>query len=488
MRAIRSRQMFNESDTLVQPASIAFGSLRPSQFISDLAAGRDSLDIVVVGDSNTGSALADMWGYHHGLQQALFNRGYTCYATPVCPVVTGFTANPAVASPNIWRGAVNMESGGNAGNSPLLDGNTSGGSTPYAAWNPGTTWTRYGSSTSVPPYMESWAYLANSTQYFSTNGVGLDIGHPLNTNGNVLRYRVRYGRFVGSGGYICPIVLNIVSPSPTIATSKAAFSALSVSGGVDPIAAEVSWTANGTNAYRGGWGYTGPDGSGIVTKGPVAVHSHSMYRATKGWAVTSHGYQGGETSTQIATKMDTVKGAPLREHLTELRARQIAAGGTGRVLVMVQSGTNGTDTAATWVAAHKTIWASYRTAWATLGYPPNDLAIVSWVSHPLDANDSSSTGASIGNLQACRVASQQMALDNPDMCVVNVKALASYEQLLWAGGNGTTYYQRYNNIPAAGANIVAHLSGGYYSGTTFGPSDGYTMLSNAILGVLLASA
>lgn len=70
MRAIRSRQMFNESDTLVQPASIAFGSLRPSQFISDLAAGRDGLDIVVVGDSNTGSALSDMWGYHHGLQLA----------------------------------------------------------------------------------------------------------------------------------------------------------------------------------------------------------------------------------------------------------------------------------------------------------------------------------------------------------------------------------------------------------------------------------
>lgn len=482
MRAIRSRQMFNESDTLVQPASIAFGSLRPSQFISDLAAGRDGLDIVVVGDSNTGSALSDMWGYHHGLQQALFHRGYTCYATPVCPVVTGFTANPAVASPNIWRGAVNMESGGNAGNPNLLDGNTSGGSTPYAAWNPGTTWTRYGSSTSVPPYMESWAYLANTNQYFSSNGVGIDINHPLNTNGTTLYYRVRYGRFVGSTGAICPIVLNV--PANTDASNRQAFSATSPTGGIDSLAAEVSWTANGTNAYRGGWGYVA---GASITNGPVAVHSHSMYRRTKGWSVTSHGYQGGETSTQIATKMDTVKGAPLQEHLKELRARQIAAGGTGRVLVMAHSGINGADTAATWVAAHKTIWASYRTAWATLGYPPNDLAIVSWVSHPINAADNSDSGIN-GNLQACRVASQQMALDNPDMCVVNVKALASYEQLLWAGGNGTTYYQRFNSIPAAGANIVAHLSGGYYTGTTFGPSDGYTMLSNAILGVLLASA
>lgn len=485
MRAIRSRQMFNESDTLVQPASIAFGSLRPSQFISDLAAGRDSLDIVVVGDSNTGSALADMWGYHHGLQQALYNRGYTCYATPVCPIVTGFTTGAANATPNIWRGANTMTTGGLPGNAPLLDGNTSGGSTVYAAWNPGTTWTRYGSSTASPPYLESWAYIAVSTPpyYFSTNGISIDIGHPLNTNGTTLYYRVRYGRFTGSTGAICPIVLNV--PANTDASTRQAFPALSTTGGIDSLAAEVSWTANGTNAYRGGWAYVAP---GFVTNGPVAVHSHSIYRRTKGWSVTSHGYQGGETSTQIATKIDTVKGAPLQEHLKELRQRQIAAGGTGRVLVMVQSGTNGTDTAETWVAAHKTIWASYRTAWATLGYPPNDLAIVSWVSHPLDANDSSSTGASIGNLQACRVASQQMALDNPDMCVVNVKSLASYEQLLWAGGNGTTYYQRYNNIPSAGANIVAHLSGGYYSGTTYGPSDGYTMLSNAILGVLLASA
>lgn len=485
MRAIRSRQLFDSSALLVQPGETTFGSLRPSQFLSDLAAGRDSLDIVIVGDSNTGSALADMWGYHHGFQQALYTRGYTMYGTPVLPVITGLTSGSASATPNIWRGSNTMFSG-IAANNPLLDGNVSGGSTPYAAWSPSVTWTRYGSSTGTPPYKESWAYLNGTAQWFSADGVVIDSNHPLSANGQTVRYRVRYGRFVGSTGYFCPIVRNIANVEQT---AKFAVPTLSVSGGVDSLAVERSWTTSGSTGFKGGWAYIGPSTpTAEQTRGPVAIHSHSMYRAVKGFAVTSHGYQGGETSTQIATKIDAIKNGVLTEHLKELRERQIAAGGSGRVLVMAQSGINGADTAATWVAAHQTIWAAYRSAWATLGYPTSDLAIVSWVGHVLNATDTSDTGAT-GNMAACRIAAQQMAANSPDHCVVDVKKLMAYEQLLWAGGNGTTFYQRYNNIPTAGANIVAHLSGGWYSDApiTYGPSDGYSTMSNLIVSALLSA-
>lgn len=486
MRAIRSRQLFDSSALLVQPGETTFGSLRPSQFLSDLAAGRDSLDIVIVGDSNTGSAISDMWGYHHGFQQALFTRGYTMYGTPVCPVVTGFTTGAAAATPNIWRGTNTMATGGVAAQSPLLDGNVSGSGTVYAAWSPSVTLTRYGSSTSVPPYKESWGYLANSTQYFSTDGLALNSDHPLVVANTTVRYRVRYGKIVGSAGAFCPIVLDGSTPAKDMSVRQA-FPSLSLTGGIDSAAAEVSWsptsTPNAVPPFRGGWAYVS---SPSVTNGPTAIHSHSMYRVVKGFAVTSHAYQGGETSTQIAAKIDAVKGTVLQEHLKELRQRQIAAGGSGRVLVMAQSGINGADTATTWVAAHQTIWAAYRSAWATLGYPTSDLAIVSWVGHVLNATDTSDTGAT-GNMAECRTAAQQMAANSPDHCVVDVKKLLTYEQLLWAGGNGTTLYQRYNNIPAAGANIVAHLSGGWYTGTTYGPSDGYSTMSNLIVSALLSA-
>jgi hypothetical protein len=459
-----------------------YGSSRAGEFLRDLASGANGLDIVVVGDSNTGSAAADMWGYHHGFQQALWERGYTCYATPVCPLVTGFTTGTATATPSIWRGANTMVTGGLAGNAPLLDGDVSGGSTPYAAWDPGTTWTRYGSSTSSPPYKESWAYLANTTQYFSSDGVSIDIDHPLNTNGTTLYYRVRYGRIVGSTGAICPIVLN--APANTDASTRQAFSATSPTGGIDSLAAEVSWTANGTNAYRGGWAYVAP---GFVTNGPVAVHSHSMYRRTKGWGVTSHGYQGGETSTQIGEKIDTVKGDPLKEHLKELRARQIAAGGTGRVLVLAHAGVNGSETGTVWVTAMRRLWNAYKSAWSGLGYPAADLAIIAWVSHMYSANDTSAgVSPPAGNMAQMRASSKTMAITEPDMTVVDVSQMLSYNQLVngsLVSGVSRSYYQK----DASNVEITkAHLSGGLTGASTWSPNDGYTELSHLIIGTLIA--
>jgi hypothetical protein len=38
-----------------------YGSSRASNMLKDLANGTDSLDIVIIGDSNTGSAVSGMW-------------------------------------------------------------------------------------------------------------------------------------------------------------------------------------------------------------------------------------------------------------------------------------------------------------------------------------------------------------------------------------------------------------------------------------------
>ncbi len=469
-----------------------YGSSRAGEFLRDLASGANGLDIVVVGDSNTGSAIADMYGYHHGFQQAMYERGYRCYATPVLPVVTGISdlsGDPDItnATPFVWN-ATNTSYSGEIFDANLRDGNFAGGSTPYSVWNPGTTWTRYGSSSSTPPFKESYAYLAaNGNTFFSTSGVSIFTTHPLvanDANLTTLYYRVRYGRFVGGTGQFCPTVYS----GATEITSRISVSALSTTGGVDSLAYDRSWTPTANTQYQGSWCFVASSAP-TQTRGPIVIHSHSIYRRLKGWAVTSHGYQGGETSTQIATKIDAVKGAPLQEHLKELRQRQVLAGGTGRVLVFAHAGVNGAETGSEWVAAMRLLWNAYKTAWSALGYPSADLAIVAVVSHQINAADTSANLTIPGNMAQMRAAAKQMVISDPEMTTLDLAQLMPYQRLLngtLVSGVAKSFYQRdaSGNAPVTGN---AHLSGGYVTVTpTWSPTDGYSEMAHHIIGALIA--
>jgi hypothetical protein len=214
-----------------------------------------------------------------------------------------------------------------------------------------------------------------------------------------------------------------------------------------------------------------------------------MYRVTKGWSVTSHGYQAGETSTQIAAKLEAVKGAPLQEHLRELRQRQILAGGTGRVLVFAHAGVNGAETATEWVAAMRLLWGAYKYAWSALGYPSADLAIVAVVSHQINEADTSANLTIPGNMAQMRAAAKQMVISEPDMTTLDLAQLMPYQRLLngtLVSGVAKSFYQRdaSGNPPATGN---AHLSGGYVSVTpTWSPTDGYSEMAHQIIGALIA--
>ena len=98
--------------------------------------------------------------------------------------------------------------------------------------------------------------------------------------------------------------------------------------------------------------------------GPCAIHSHTIYCKRKGWSVTSHGYLSGYDSPSINQVVTSIGSTLLQTHLQELRERQIAAGGTGRVLLMSHSGINGDETAANWTDCHVSIWNTYKAAWA----------------------------------------------------------------------------------------------------------------------------
>lgn len=478
-----------------------YGSDKASRFMSDLASGTDSLDIVLLGDSNTGSAISDMWGYHHGLHQTLNDRGYTCYATPVLPAMTDFGAAGSSQTINTWRGNVTLYQGGGA-NAPLLNGNTSGGSTAYSAWTPASTVVRYGSNTASPPSKDSWSYISStaSPYWFAGFGVSIDSNHPLATTGQTLYYRVRYGTFTDSTGKFCPMMFNGAGTEQWTRTHQ------STQGSASSYSVYQNFTTtSGSTSYRANWAFvtTGhPSGVQNVT-GPVAIHNHSMYRNVKGWSVTSHQYQGGFSSDMIAS---VVSGwANLSLYLQELRERQIAAGGSGRVLVMYQAGVNATtpgsnpETPTKWVTAARDIWNTYKAAWASLGYPLEDLACCFWCSHQINAADNSSSGAG-GNMIAVRAAANQMAVDVPDMTVVDIKKLLNYTQLLMGTGdigavgnpvanNGKPYYQRISNWPNVGIDFYAHLSGGWTNnvGPVFHPTDGYTLMCNNIINALLSA-
>lgn len=570
----------------VEPAMagpVVYGSSRASRFMADLAAGTDSADFIIIGDSNVGSAAYDFWGYFSGMSETLFQRGYTNYGGPISPAMTSRGSDNA---PSFWRSSVNLF----APTGALQSGNTSGGATAYAGWSTNGNLTRYGSSgvpvsdpnnltgvqitstngdflcnaTTIPlrvgqtltisgtfggsgtipsytnpktyqiiatngsttfqlsesvagapiatttgiptgltykPSVDSrddWAYLATgSAQYFQTFGYEIRSDHPLAATGQTVFWRIRYGTDPATGGGFAPMVFN--------GSSAEQFSPRAFQSSLGPsysyAAYEKSWVTSGTTSYRATWSFVGP--SGEQCKGPLAVHSVSMYRKVKGWSVHSHSYLGGFSSDAIATvignNLDRIKLL-----LQEIRERQILAGGSGRVVVMYQFGVNATttsqpETPTKWVQAAKDIWATYKLAWKNLGYPESDLATVGWVSHQIDAQDNSSLGTG-GNLAAVRTAANQMAIDNPDMTVVDIKRLFNYNQLLMGTGEigatgvpalstvGKPYYQRISNWPNAGSNFYQHLSGGLIGATTWHPTDGYTAMMNGLVSALLASA
>lgn len=442
---------------VAEAGPIVYGSSTPGRFLNDLASGADSLDVVIIGDSNTLSAVAGMWGYHNGFSQTFNDRNINCYGIPVYPTMTGWTPGAYYALGG-WNSSAYLAIP--TGN--LASGNTSGGSTAYSAWTPSTNWVRYGSATASPPAKDDWAYIASGTYADNYNAVEILAAHPLNNASLTLYHRVVYGTFTtGSGSFQG----RTRAYAGTVYATGAVQSTVGTSYSANPY--EYAFTPAGAH-LNSSW-------SGPTATGPCAILFHTIYCKRKGWSVTSHGYLSGSSSAQINTIMAGVGSTLLQEHLKAIRTRQVAAGGSGRVLLVTHSGINGNETASDWTTCHLGIWNKYKAAWAALGYPASDLAIVSWVGEPRNADDSSGSGAS-GNLIAVRAAANAMALSNRDMTVVDIKRLMNYQQLVYVPTGGANFYQVGSSPP----NV--HLSGGTSSTT-----DGYTVVSNMVISSLMAT-
>jgi len=648
MRTLRTRPLFS-NDAGEVPAFV-YGSRTPSTFVADVDAGRDSLDVIVIGDSNTGSSLAGGYGWLAGVQQALTNLGAQCYGTPIYPFIDR-SPSPQARFYGNWRQTNNTI----AKSASYLSGSsaTSGDGLDYSSWNSNFARTTYGSSSpygsvalgygtlagvvitgtagqfsctstrlvlgqtvvitgtfggtgSISGYasgttyyiiatngsttftlsatlngsaitttagtptgltyqsgadFDDWLLLSGGASgLYQTNGVNLDVNHPLGTNGVTNWFRVRYGKVLSSstqtisgvtitgtaGQFSCTSNASLVvgqgvtivgtfggtgsisgyvsgttywitatngsttftlSQTPTggiLTTAAGTPTGLTYSLGgafypnvwengsinartrlltAGPIPTErfgsaalelyeQSFTATGKGHTASAIGYNAP--GTVFTSGPGAYLCQSLYRKDiRGFAVHSHGYQSGYDSTGIAATMTSTASSGLAVQLQEIRERQIANGGTGRVLLWVHSGINGVDTGATWTAAHIAIWEKYKTVWSSLGYPLSDLAIVSFVTPPQNLADTSGSGA---NLVPVRAAGVSMVATYPDMTVVDIKSLYPYEALVYGGGQ-MSLYQRFGDAPNVGSDIVVHLAGGFADN-----SVGWTLSGVAITG------
>lgn len=374
-----------------------YGSTRASRFIKDVVAGTDSVDVITIGDSNIGY---NNCGLSTGFREALGYKGALQYAT----CLTSFADRDTASANNraggtftnncsfCWVGSNFIASQvGNSTMSSLTAKSSAGDSNALVLQAVVGT-----SSNNLRPnafaYDAAFVNIAAPTNTFTSGANGVRIVPAATTSfaagdgsgGVPLQYRVVYGTFSsGSGQFKLsvfrgtntivarsadPISTNTGTVGISSTTATLNFNSPEVSNVAVPFACTVDGFASGTTADY------------IV--GPAAFFWHSlMFQTAKGYAVTNLSYYSGRSTTQLASDV-TGSTLIIRSMLRELRTRQIAAGGSGRVLILVQSGINDGETGSSYTGFLDTMINSFRSQWSTLGFDANDLAFLVTSTHP----------------------------------------------------------------------------------------------------------
>lgn len=419
------------TNSLNQEGTGASGSTMANKFLQDMKAGRDCLDIVIVGDSNAGYNDA---GWHYGWEKALVDNGALPYATCLIPCMHT-TATNVKAGAGIGVSYVTEQVGGF-----FTAGSASG--VPHSIV--GSYWDNGGGTLRTWSAALDWNYIASGTDQQASNYTQVSSSSPLDPAA-ALKYRVGYVKFPsGSGQFF----LNCYTPSPSAVVTSTGFS---TSGGTyDLNIATLSVAANpARNINTRFTKYSAFYGAQYGVDGPVGFVFESIYRERKGFAVNVLHYHGGTKTSDISSAISSGL-AGVKTYLNELRQRQIAAGGTGRVLVFANSGIN--DANAAQLGAYATnansLIGSLTKAWAELGFPQSDLAFVISVTHPTQSDDANLTsGRRLGKSSVAFGPGGQVTF-------VDLNQMASYTYLNGAGfydGGGTSH------LTAAGYAAVGNI-------------------------------
>lgn len=395
-----------------------YGSGIPSLMLADAIYGNDSLDIIVIGDSNAGNPTDN--GYTVAWNRVMqFGLRVPIYATPM---LSGGTTNPAALTSGNYRGDGLWSVGvGQAWNGHSQAGGSNSGTTykqmiQTAAADPSgeiaglMTWLGFDSTnynvnntTNKMLFPQGWmnnpAVVESGARFTSNLNNSLSLYNQFKsgevafgsemvfgtagTGGHALQYRIVYGTFPTAGSFK-PYSYYLATGTQVLRDS----STTSTGGGYGYATKtfDVSTFTLNTSGSPQSINFTW-DGANSATNadqanGPFACLWQSVIRPNfKGYAVSCLNYQGGLTTTQIAEKVEDCD-KMLDAYLKEIRERQIAGGGSGRALVFCNSGINGPDTGATWEAGAQRIIDRIKARWVSTGGNAANLAFVFTVTHP----------------------------------------------------------------------------------------------------------
>lgn len=448
------------------------GSKLAASFLRDAAASGNSVDIVTIGDSNTGYSQGGFGGggggWTRGWLRSMNDAGIQTYSSSMTPVMNN--SGPTIA------GEVVREDDGltvttlagffsniQAPYTNVLRGSVSGPAAVTTMVVPATTFIPFGST--------GWdyAYIAPSTsaqtfgQPNATYPGGLAPSPSLPTwcqPGTSVIYRTVYVTSTTAGGSFNSTVYRVTGGSyiAHATQNQSTFSASGPQLAVNDLAFTMPVTTP-ASALIFGWNYIG------FGTGPCQISMDCVYKAVRGCAVNQLHYGSGQSTSTIS---GVVTGATagsrkfLQNYFISIRNRQIAAGGSGRVIVWINSGINAPVSGAVFVSSISSMIATLRTEWAATGANVNDLAFVCSATHPLDTDYGGTTEATLHENRACL---NTFAAGSRDVTAVDLSALISASQMTSAG-----YYA------GAGAN-EAHLS-----------QAGYYELSRRMMANLIASA
>lgn len=405
------------------------GNPRIKAFFTDLLAGTDSLDIVFVGDSNINY---NNYGYIQGFASVLKSANVPVYATPLFISGSGGSAAPPASMLQSELGIVNNLN--RIGNFPaqLTKGSDSSYPEITEKWNKG-----YVNLNNLTAYSASKAYTVGEEVSFSGQGyfciqnttagtapIPGNLNDPYwnlitfqygGTNSNIdwvaatgsnlvsgyfsslfslenqqsgngasdyfgrsgtINWRVGYatfpdspqGRFTGVAYTLVPA--EVIRGEVTFSTNRAPGDPV-YKVGVVPLVLAASVNAITFNKY-----YYGSTVDKQNT--PYGFLFESAVKAnTKGFALsTLISSPGDQLNRRIKKPLVNTKLSTTSIFLKEIRERQIACGGTGRVMIFINAGVNGNESVANWEKGLNESVSAIKEAWAFNGFPVDDIQFV----------------------------------------------------------------------------------------------------------------
>jgi hypothetical protein len=411
-------------------------------FLRDATTGTDSVDVLMAGDSNTAYG---GWGWTDGFTHALITHTSAVdYATPILPTTAwdsafyyGVDSTTGANSKINAAGTVINPAGSSSLGGTLAKGSTSG---------PGGLTSLMKRTTGTLQPVSSpfeYGYIASGDWDDSSLAVYLyEVPNKLSWVGSELRFRVVHG--VGPGMGTIRLAARLEqAPFTTLGTQSIACAAASYAWQAGTLT--ISADATRTGKYAACYVCRNGISSSRLT-GEVALGLMSVSRPIKGICVSSISHHGGASMDTVAANVSGGNSI-VSNYLKEARLRQIASGGTGRVIVCIQGGIN-TGTNA-WRVSAESFFATCTAEWQGLGYPDSDLAFLGFVSHQRDSTD----GMATERASAAAMSAANAAYESFDMTT-----LITYSELN-TGSGGTSYFANAtsdrNHLTAAGYQEVS---------------------------------